>query len=138
MGAIRGRNGLTNKNSRFLLQGRTPPRDLELRASLTAALKRGAQKTCLARRCGWFCAPACAGSSSRAIMQRARAAPAERKNTARATRRAFCIYNTLGKNEHVKFDTNKLMNKSSCPQVQNHAHKFIQPSSKCKSSSIHK
>ena len=49
MGAIRGRNGLTNKNPRFLLQGRMPPRDLELRASPTAALKRRAQKTCLAR-----------------------------------------------------------------------------------------
>ena len=48
MGAIRGRNGLTNKNPRFLLQGRMPPRDLELRASPTAALKRRAQKTYLA------------------------------------------------------------------------------------------
>uniref|UniRef100_A0A8R7P4T8 Uncharacterized protein n=1 Tax=Triticum urartu TaxID=4572 RepID=A0A8R7P4T8_TRIUA len=62
-------------------------------------------------------------------MQRTRAAPAERKNTARATRRAFCIYSILDKNEHMKFNTNKLMNKSSCPQIQNHAYKFIQPSS---------
>lgn len=77
-----------------------------LKASPTAALKRRAQKTCLPRalrlilraRLRWLQQPR--------YNVGARAGPAERKNTARVTRWAFCIYDILDKNEHVKFDTN--------------------------------